>query len=304
MRMNNFVERLLRLLRPGAVWTILLCLVSGAAVIIVLASEQHYSVFGYISYMASAYALISLIVSFPKMKSDVKEFINNNRLISGAKSTVYNNKYGNRIVTDVSLRIKISLYASLSVNIIYAVFRLINGVRYSSFWFGAEAVFYIILSVVRFILLRNVRKNKGNLEREYQTYRFCGVLLFVMNAALTGVVYQMIHFGMGAEYPGLFIYAAAMYAFYFLIDAVVQLIKFRKYKSPLLSAVKIINLSHALVAMFSLQTAMFASFNDGDIMLERIMNSVFGGLVCCAIFAMAVMMVVRANENLKKINIK
>ena len=300
--MNNFVERLFRLLRPGAVWTVLLFLISGAAVIIVLASGQHYTVFGYIIYAVSAYALISFIVSFPKMKADGDAFIKNNKLINSAKTTVYNNKYGNLIITDVSLRVKISLYASLSVNILYAVFRLINGIRYSSGWFGAEAVFYIVFSVVQFILLRNVRKNKGDLTREYQTHRFCGFLLFIMNATLTGVVYQMIHHGMGTQYPGLFIYAAAIYAFFCLSVAVVQIVKFRKYKSPLFSAVKTINLAKALVAMFALQTAMFASFNDGDIMLERIMNSVFGGLVCFAIFAMAVLMVVRANKNLRKIN--
>jgi hypothetical protein len=149
------------------------------------------------------------------------------------------------------------------------------------------------------MLLRNINKSKGDLRHELLTYRFCGYLLFVMNAALTGVVYQMIHHGMGREYPGLFIYAAAIYAFILLATAIAQLIKYRKYKRPALSAVKAINLSQALVAMFSLQTAMFASFNDGDIILERIMNSVFGGLVCCAIFAMAVMMVVQSHNKLK-----
>jgi hypothetical protein len=113
----------------------------------------------------------------------------------------------------------------------------------------------------------------------------------------------MIHHGMGRQYPGLLIYAAAIYAFILLSTAIVQLVKYRKYKRPLLSAVKTINLSQALVAMFSLQTAMFASFNEaGDLMLERVMNSVFGGLVCCAIFAMAVMMVVQSYNKLKVLN--
>jgi hypothetical protein len=188
------------------------------------------------------------------------------------------------------------------VNLIYVAFRLFSAFYYNSIWFGAEALFYIVLSFVRFMLLRNVRKNKDDLRHELLTYRFCGSLLFVMNAALTGVVYQTIHHGMGRQYPGLLIYAAAFYAFLLLSTAIVQLVKFRKYKRPLLSAAKTINFSQALVAMFSLQTAMFASFNEGDIMLERIMNSVFGGLVCCAIFAMAVMMVVQSFNKLKILN--
>jgi hypothetical protein len=191
---------------------------------------------------------------------------------------------------------------SLFINLIYVAFRLFSSFYYKSFWFGAEAVFYIVLSFVRFVLLRNVRENKGDLKRELITYRFCGYLLFVMNAALTGVVYQMIYFGKGKQYPGLLIYAAAIYAFILLSTAIVQLIKFRKYKRPMLSAVKVINLSKALVAMFSLQIAMFAAFSEGDIATERIMNSIFGGLVCFAIFAMAVLMVVEAFNKLKKLD--
>jgi hypothetical protein len=236
------------------------------------------------------------------MRTDTKKFIEYNKSINRVKTAVYDNKYGNMLVTDVSLRTKISLYASLSINLIYVAFRLFSAFYYKSFWFGAEAVFYIVLSIVRFVLLRNIRKNKGDLRHELLTYRFCGYLLFVMTATLTGVVYQMIFFGMGKQYPSLLIYAAAIYAFVLLATAIIQLIKYRKYKRPMLSAVKAINLSKALVAMFSLQVAMFASFNEGDILLERIMNSVFGGLVCCAIFAMAVLMVVQSFNKLKKLD--
>ena len=77
------------------------------------------------------------------------------------------------------------------------------------------------------------------------------------------------------------------------------MVKYRKYKNPVYSAQTALSLIKALVAMFALQTAMFASFNE-DIVLERTMNLVFGILICCAISAIAVLMVVRANKELKK----
>ena len=298
---NKFISTLLRVLRPGAVWSVLLFLLGGAAVIFVLVTERGESVIGYISYVLSAYALTSIIVSFPKMKADTKEFIKTNKHINRVKRYVYENKYGNLLVTDVSLRVKITLYASLGINLIYSGLKLFSAFYYSSFWFGAEAVFYIVLSGIRFILLRNLRKNKGDEKRELLTYRFCGYLLFAMNAALTGIVYQTIHHGMGYEYPGLIIYAAAIFAFFCFTDAIIDIVKFRKYKSPILSAVKVIKLAAALVSMFSLQIAMFASFNEDNVILERIMNSVTGGLICCAIFAMAVLMVVQSFNRLKNI---
>jgi hypothetical protein len=81
-------------------------MVSGTAVIIVLAFGRHDTVFGYIIYVASAYALTSLIVSFPKMKTDTENFIETNKSISRVKTAVYAHKYGNLLITDVSLRTK------------------------------------------------------------------------------------------------------------------------------------------------------------------------------------------------------
>jgi hypothetical protein len=298
---NEFLKILLRVLRPGAVWTILLMLVSGAAVIFILAAGRQESVFAYIIYVVSAYALTSLIVSFPKMRADTKNFIETNKSINRVKTVVYNNKYGNLFVTDVSLRVKIGLYGSLLFSFIYAGYKLFAAFQYASFWFGAEAVFYIVVSFVLFILLRNVRKDGTDLKKEYRVYRFCGYLLFALNAALTGVVYQMINHGMKRDYPGLMIYAAAIFVFYCVIGDIIDLIRYRKYNSPVLSAAKQFSFARSLVAMFGLQTAMFGTFND-DELLERIMNNITGGLVCCAIFAMAVIMVVNSFKKLKALN--
>lgn len=121
---NKFIAFLLRVLRPGVVWNILLMLVSGAAVIFILAIGRECSVFGYIAYVLSAYALTSFIVSFRKMREDIKNFYKTNKSINRVKTVVYENKYGNQIITDVSLRVKISLYVSLSINLIYVAFIL------------------------------------------------------------------------------------------------------------------------------------------------------------------------------------
>jgi hypothetical protein len=138
----------------------------------------------------------------------------------------------------------------------------------------------------------------GGLRHEYKVYRFCGFLFFALNAALTGIVYQMIHQGMSKEYPGLLIYVMATFTFIFLVDSIVDIIKYRKLNSPILTSAKTITFVQALVAIYSLQIAMFASFGE-DERLALIMNSVFGGLLCIAIFGMAVFMVARGFEKLR-----
>lgn len=217
------------------------------------------------------------------------------------------NKYVKRYITDIPFRVEVSLYWSLSINVLYALFKLITGFHYihagslnASYWSSAEAALYIILSCVRFMLLRYVRKDSGDLQLGYKKYRFCGFLLLALNVVLTGVVYQVIHYDMGYRYPGFMIYAAAAYAFFCLITSMINVVKYRKLNNPALSAIKAISLAKALVAMFALQTAMFASFST-DKAFERIMNSIAGGGVCLIIFGMAVFMAARGNLAFKKI---
>jgi hypothetical protein len=179
------------------------------------------------------------------------------------------------------------------MNLAYAVFRFLSAFVYSSIWFGAEAVFYLVLGGARLFLLRNLRYANQNVKRDRKIYRLCGVLLFALNAALIGVVYQIIHHGQTRAYPGLMIYLVAIFAFFCLADAIYDAVSFRKHKNPVYSSIKAIKLANAFVAMFSLQIAMFASFGDGDALLERIMNGITGAVVCTAIFCLAAYMVIK-----------
>ena len=295
--MKQFVNILLRLLSPGMGWVLLLTPFCAAALIFVLTSDRTAMPIAVVLYGLSAYTLAALIAGLPRYIADAKAFMKENKIISWAKRFFSENKFTNPYMTNIPVRVKASLYMALIINLTYAALKMTAAILYSSFWFGAEAVFYLVLGLVRFIILRNMHKGEG-LKHGFQVYRFCGFLLFGLNAALTGIVYQMIHQGMGREYPGLLIYVVATYTFIFLITSVVQLVKYRKLNIPIISSVKIISFVQALVAIYSLQIAMFASFGE-DERLTLVMNSIFGGLLCVSIFSMAVFMVVRGFEKLK-----
>ena len=98
------------------------------------------------------------------------------------------------------------------------------------------------------------------------------------------------------------IYAVAIFTFYCVISSIVNVIRYHKYSNPILSAQKEISLAKALVAVFVLQTAMFASFNN-NVVVEKTMNTITSIVVCFVIFFMAVLMVRRANKNIKKLRI-
>ena len=101
-------------------------------------------------------------------------------------------------------------------------------------------------------------------------------------------------------YAGSLIYAMALYTFYVTIMAVVNLVRYRKYQSPAMSAAKAINLAAALVSMLSLETAMLAQFGGGET-FRQLMTASTGGSVCVIVVGMGVYMTVHASKQLKKL---
>jgi hypothetical protein len=302
--MNRALGIIWRILRPHTLWIAFLTILSLAAIIFVFSTNRDMTVIGYISYVLSAYTLTVLIINMPVMVSSAKSLIDKSKPGNFVKTLVYSNKYSSQYMTSKPYRARIALYVSLIMNFIYAAQKLIAGVYYASFWYGADAIFYIVLSAVQFLMLRHVRKKENSLENEYRQYRFCGYLIFAMNVAFIGVAFQIIHQNMGYQYPGLLIYVAATYAFICLAVAISNVFVYRKLNSPVLSAIKAISLVKALVAIYALQTAMLTTFGGEDAgNFQRIMNSLTGGGICFFIFVIAVFMVIKAHKGLKDVRI-
>ena len=131
----------------------------------------------------------------------------------------------------------------------------------------------------------------------------CGILLLLMNQALAGIVVFMVSQNKSYDYPGYLIYAMAAYSFYCMIVASVNVIKFRRHGSPVLSAAKVISLVSAMVSILSLETAMVTRFGDqDDFSFRQIMTGATGGGVCTLVLGIAVYMIVKASLQLKKIS--
>ena len=299
--MEKFKKILKKLFCLPPLLTILAALFGFSFVIVVFAFDIQNPVLRYASYIASAYALtitITGLVYIPIAAGGIKKFVLEHSLMKKFRSTAV----GEKFMTDVRVRTGVSLYQGFFVNLLYIAMKLVSGIIYRSFWFVALAIYYILLAVTRILLVRrlNVQDEKAELRR----YRTCGVILLLMNQALVGIVVFMVQQNRGFEYPGLLIYAMAAYSFYAVTIAIINVVKTRKHKSPILSAAKAISLVAAMVSILSLTTAMLAQFGEGDDpMFRRAMTGAVGGGVCVIVIGMAVYMICRANINLKKIEI-
>ena len=296
--MEKFKAILKRIFCLPPMPTVLLMVFGYGLLILVFALDIQDPALRYAAYLASAYALIITCTGLVYINTaigGVKKFISAHPLMKKFRSTAVGEKY----MTDVRFRAGISLYQGFFINLLYIAMKLVSGIVYRSTWFIALAVYYILLAVMRFLLVR--RLNAQDEVTELRRYRLCGVMLLFMNQALAGIVIFMVHQNRHFSYPGYLIYAMAAYSFYAVTVAIINIVKTRRHQSPILSAAKAINLVAALVSILSLTTAMLTQFGgDDNADFNQTMTAAVGGGVCTIVICMAAYMIWRANKNLKK----
>lgn len=101
-------------------------------------------------------------------------------------------------------------------------------------------------------------------------------------------------------FSDVFVITSAAYTFYILTLSIVDLVRYRKYKSPVLSAAKAVRFVQALISLLSLEASMLVQFGDDD-RYRRLMLSLSGAGVWATTAAISVYMIVRANQEMKKL---
>ena len=221
------------------------------------------------------------------------------------REKIYNNPLGNRYMTDRVFRTNISLSVSFAISMLYVAINLWSWHMLGSYWFMVLAVYYVIMAVMRYLLVRYVRIQKigTNILSEWKRSRICAYILLLINLSLSGAVLMILYQHRGYDYPGIMIYVMAMYTFYALTMSIVDIVKYRKMGSPIMSTAKIVSLSAALVSMLNLETAMFAQFG-GDMSPEnqQIFIILTGAGISITVVTLSVILIVRATKEIRREN--
>lgn len=283
------------LLFPPVWLIIILTVFSASALVYVFINNLSETAFAYAAYVTAFYTLAAVCAFLTRALP---------KRYRQAKQAVYDNPLGNRYLTDVEFKNHVSLHCSLAVNLLYAGTNGVSAFLYHSVWFGIFAGYYMILAVMRFLLVRYLRRDTPRKSRltELKCTRICAGILTTISLVLAGVVPMILYQGRGFEYHGMLIYVMAMYAFYMTISAVTELVKYRKYNSPILSASKAVKTAAALVSMLALETAMFSQFG-GEMSPDdqRGMIIATGAGISLIVIIMAVFMGVRSTREIKEI---
>ena len=281
------------------IWLILLLTVlSAAALVTVFVKHLETHPLAYLVYVVAFYSIsvlgIACGTTFPNRVKRIKE-------------SFYNTKYGNRYLTDAVFKNQVSLYATLAINVLYIGVNVVMYFLYDSMWFVILAVYYGILALMRFLLLRYKAKHEigSNRKGELHSAILCAVILLFVNVILSGAVLMILYAGKGFFYHGILIYVVALYTFYVTVHAIVNVMKYRKYNSPVMLTAKIIALSAALVSMLSLETAMLSEFGaEMDVAQKQVLIAATGGGVSMAVVIMSSLMIVKSVKELKRLRSK
>ena len=288
-------NRFKSLLFPPLAFRILLIPISLFLLVYSMIYIGSESAIAYASYVLSFYTLTVWCLMIPKFIDAFKNFKGRNRFIRKWKR-------------DTRFRINISLYSTLSFNTVFGLFHLWLGFFHHSVWFYSLGAYYICLAFMRFGLVRYTsRFSPGEKMRtELKKYRATGWFFLLMNISISFIIFFMVYFGRTFLHHTVTAIALAAFAFSSLAIAIINMIKFRNYKSPVYFSSRAISFASSLVSVLTLESTMIAVFGADtmDKIKRTVLLSVSGGAVSILIIAMAVRMIVIGKKQLKKSEVK
>ena len=174
--------------------------------------------------------------------------------------------------------------ASLSFNIVFAIYHIIMGLVTSSWWLLTLGSYYLVLSIVRFVVL--LFKSK-----ERFIVKFTGWMLILLSISLVGTVILSVMRDRGYKRHMIVMIAMAAYAFTKITLATINLIKASRSTSATLITLRNISFADAFVSIFALQRSMLVSFEGLRETEILIMNAILGSAVCVMVFLLGINLV-------------
>ncbi len=237
-----------------------------------------------------SYTVYTLVLFIPKWRKNI---------ITWAESR----EFTRNLLRNFGFRTLVVAVGSLVMSILFGAFNGVLGILEKSVWYGALAAYYIVLALLRGGVLLSRKRNADSPYKQVKTYRNCGILLLIINLALSSAIAQMIFDDRSFQYEGLMIFASAAYAFYKITMSIINIFRAKKQDDLTVRAIRTVNLADAAVSILALQTALLATFNDGltDISL---FNTLTGIAVSVTALTLGILMIVNGNKQMQALQTK
>ncbi len=289
--MQRIRNLILKIVKPNAVIKSVLFILSGVSLVFTVISGRSFIAIPFLSYVLTAYTLAVIIAGIPDV-------------FKKGKKALYENPYSSVLINDLKLRTRLRLTFGLFVNLFYAIFKLFTGIFFRSEWLISIAVYYLLMSVSKFMLLRSARTHPyctvEQRRNELKNCRYVGILLFIVSSVISAMAAHMIYENETVRYPTLFFGFIAAYTGWRLISAIYSLIKYRKADNPFYSTTKSLDLSSALMSVLTLQTALLAKYGTNPTLI-RSLNSATSAVVLVSVLVISINIIIRSTKKLKSL---
>ena len=246
-----------------------------------------YPFFRILGFSLAAIALLLLLWRVPRVVKNGRELL----------SAVYRRGIGDWLT-------RAALFGGILTNLSYATFRFVVGVQSNSLWFCAEAVYYLLLSAARILLVEEDRQINDEINpvvgdtMAWRAYRRGGLLFLLLSLAASGIVILALREERTRGYPDIVVVGAILFTVWRAGLALYQILRHRRSR-PVLSLSKLLSLAAALLSFFALQCTVLVRYGR-DFAYRLPLNAITGCAVCLALFVIGCFMLRRARRELKK----
>lgn len=275
-KVGRIVERVVF---PPAILLIAISIVSYSSLAFVFLTGRDESSLSAIVYILSAYTLTIQIA----------------RIVRIAKGSAPKLKENEKLayLFDRNIRMLFTLSLSTGISALHGGFSIVTGLMGDFIFSLCSGIYYILLAVIRFGLVKNVRvdEKEQNLDAPSFMMLSANILMIVV------ISIQMLESRV-KSYPGYMIYAVAAYTFYMIILSSVNLRKTSASSNRAVKLARSLSFSVALVSLFSLQLSMNKTFGSGAV-FERIMNIASGAVVSLLLLVISIFQLLENNKKKK-----
>ena len=280
---------------PHGIWLVLFyvffALITAGTILLVCLIQKQ-TVWHYILYCLAAlfltYFVYTMVIFVPKMKAGIISYMQKHKFI-------------NKLLEDYGYRTIVFSVFSFVLNVAYISFVLVMAIMSKTAWYFTITIYYVVLAFMKGNVFHSKRKY-GTEVKEARAFRFSGIMFVVMTIVFSGVIVLIYKANHYFEYAGLLIYAVAVFTFYKLVLAIINIFKARKHDSLYIQNIRNINLANALISIIILQVAMFQAFSPESNL--GFANALTGALVSAIILVLGIIMIVKANKKLKELKLQ
>jgi len=282
--MQKIIKKLYKLFHPSNLIVLLGAVFIILSMTYLIVLDKFNTPISYILYLVMAFAFAILVIKiYDILNYKINKFIDSKEILR---------KYRD----DHILKYQVSLFTSLGLNVIYVLFKFISGIYFKSLWLISFAVYYFILVILRLNIAKNELKKKKSLVDEYTSYKRIGIILLFINLFLSIIILIIVNGETLKSYNTIVAISVAVYTFYLMINSIITLIKYRKYKSPLMTSAKVINVVTSMVSMLSLEIIMLSTFGPEKIDFNETMIMATGGGIAIIILGISLYMIIKSTE--------